>query len=123
MRDPCENVYSVTQQWRSQDLEVGGHRGLRDGSPSAGSRVRAPGGRMGVQGARDIADIWLPDHTQFCVLCIVGTCPPPYPRSGRVAGIAEIRGEKLEVGVGYRIILAEQITLECVFQLHSTFRN
>ena len=32
--------------------------------------------------------------------------------------IAEIRGEKLEVGAGgYRIILAKQITLKNVFQL------
>jgi len=32
--------------------------------------------------------------------------------------IAEIRGEKLEVGAGgYRIILAKQITLKYVFQL------
>ena len=36
------------------------------------------------------------------------------PQSGRVTGIAEIRGEKLEV-VGYRIILAKQITLKYVF--------
>jgi len=41
-----------------------------------------------------------------------GTCPQF--QSGRVVGIAEIRGEKL-VGWGYRIILAKQITVKYVF--------
>jgi len=42
-----------------------------------------------------------------------GMCPQP--QSGWVMGIAEIRGEKIGGGVGYRIILAKQITLKYVF--------
>jgi len=39
----------------------------------------------------------------------------PQPQSGRVMGIAEIRGGKIGGGWGYRIILAEQITLKYIF--------
>jgi len=122
MRDPCENVYSVTQQWRSQDLEVGGHRGLRDGSPSAGSRVRAPGGRMGFRGLGILRIFGCQTIHNFVCFVYCGHVPPLSPvRPSR--GNCRNPRKKIGGGVGYRIILAEQITLECVFQLHSTFRN
>jgi len=38
---------ATAEQWRSQDLEVGGTGGLGNGSPPAGSRGRAPGGWFG----------------------------------------------------------------------------
>jgi len=36
-----------TNQWRSQDSEVGGTGGLGNGGPQAGFRGRAPGGWFG----------------------------------------------------------------------------
>jgi len=64
---------SSLEQWRSQDLEVGGTGGLGNGSPPVGSRGIAPGGWFGGGGIASrkliavIKDIWLPNHAQFCV--------------------------------------------------------
>ena len=43
----CSAYVGNANQWRSQDLEMGGTGGLGNGSPPAGSRGRAPGGWFG----------------------------------------------------------------------------
>jgi len=64
-------VLCDVSQWRSQDLEVGGTESLRDGSPPAESRGRAPGVGLGAkppppESSQHITDIWLPNHARFC---------------------------------------------------------
>jgi len=63
---------------------------------------------------RKPAEILLLSWERFLRSSVAMGARSPQPQSGRVTGIAEIRGEKLEV-VGYRIILAKQITLKYVF--------
>ena len=36
-------------------------------------------------------------------VAMVGTCPPPRPRSGRVMGIAKIQREKIGWGAGVKV--------------------
>jgi len=46
---------------------------------------------------------------------MAGALASAQPQSGRVIGIAEIPGEKLEEGWGYQIISAKQIPPKYIF--------